>query len=162
MAQRITIEIKNKIAKRLTEVPVVCGNSDYIAEFIFDEEWNAFDIKTARFKINNEYVDVVFAGKDCPMPIVSNAKFIQVGVFAGDLATTTPAIVLCSPSILDGTEIPQAPSEDVYNQIMKLLNDTAEGLEEFMDVSDRVEAQISGFYTLSVDENGNLYAIYDD
>lgn len=132
MSQRITIQVTNKIAKCSPDLPVVCGNSDYIADFIFDKEWDEFEIKTARFKINNTYTDVVFTGTACPMPIIRNAKFVWVGVFAGDLSTTTPAIVHCRPSILDGTEIPEPPTEDVYNQILKVLNGTIGNLDNLL------------------------------
>ena len=76
MGQRITIEIKKKIATCLTELPVVCGNSDYECEFIFDEEWNTHHVKTARFRVNGEYTDVVFEGNVCNMPIISDAKIV--------------------------------------------------------------------------------------
>ena len=106
MGQRITIEINKKIATCLTELPIVCGNSDYECEFVFDEEWNGHLIKTARFRVNGEYTDVVFEGNVCNMPIISDAKIVWVGVFAGELSTSTPAIVRCKPSILDGEDVP--------------------------------------------------------
>lgn len=132
MAQRIAIQIRDKIATCLTEIPIVCGNSDYIVDFSFDEEWNGHSVKTARFIANCEYTDVVFEGNECPMPIISNAKVAWVGVFAGNLSTSTPAIVHCKQSILDGDGVPAPPKEDVYAQIMKMLNDLDEaaGLTE--------------------------------
>lgn len=121
MSQRITIEIKNKIATCLTETPIVCGNSDYVVDFLFDEGWDTHEIKTARFKINGEYIDVVFEGNTCNIPVILKAKIIWVGVFAGDLSTTTPAIVHCKPCILDDAGAPAAPTDDVYNQIMDII-----------------------------------------
>ena len=126
MAQRITIQIINKIATCLTELPIVCGNSDYVVDFQFDEEWNNHSLKTARFKVNGAYTDVVFEGDVCKMPIISNAKVCWVGVFAGDLSTTTPAIVHCKTSILDGEDIPAPPRDDVYTQILTLCEDAVE------------------------------------
>lgn len=126
MSQRIQIQILDKIATCLTELPVVCGNSDYEVEFAFDKEWEEHLVKTARFKVNGEYTDVVFEGNVCPMPIISNAKVVWVGVFAGNLETSTPAIVHCKSSILDGDDIPAPPKEDVYNQIIMLLNKALE------------------------------------
>ena len=133
MSQRITIQIAKKIATCLTELPVVCGNSDYECEFIFDEEWDAHSIKTARFRVNGEYTDVVFEGSVCNMPIISNAKIVWIGVFAGELSTSTPAIVHCKPSILDGEDVPAPPREDVYTQLVALCNEavtTAKSVEE--------------------------------
>jgi hypothetical protein len=106
---------------------VICGNSDYIVDFVFDSEWDLLPIKTARFKVNGEYTDVVFEGNSCSMPIIYDAKTIWVGVFAGNLSTTSPAIVYCKPSILDGTQVPAPPREDVYNQIIEILNNQTLG-----------------------------------
>lgn len=78
MSQRITIRIIEKIANCLTALPIVCGNSDYEVEFIFDEEWDEHSIKTARFRTNGKYTDVVFEGNICKMPIISNAKIVWV------------------------------------------------------------------------------------
>lgn len=133
MSQRISIQIIDKIATCLTELPIVCGNSDYVAEFLFDEEWNEHLIKTARFKVNGEYTDVVFEGNECTIPIITNSKIVWIGVFAGDLSTSTPAIVHCKPCILDGEDIPAPPREDVYAQIVGLCEDaveTANSVEE--------------------------------
>lgn len=133
MGQRITIQIVDKIANCLTELPVVCGNSDYEVEFRFDEEWNDHSIKTARFRVNGEYTDVVFEGNVCNMPIISNAKIVWIGVFAGELSTSTPAIVYCKPSILDGEDVPAPPREDVYSQIIALYEEavnTARSVEQ--------------------------------
>lgn len=137
MAHKLTIQISNKIATCLTEKPLVCGNSDYIAEFLFDEEWSAHTVKTARFRVNGEYIDVVFEGNTCEVPIISKAKLIWVGVFAGDLSTSTPAIVTCVPSILDNEDIPAPPREDVYSQIMEKCN---EAVELVKDLEERAES----------------------
>lgn len=127
MSQRITIEIKDKIATCLTESPIVCGNSDYVVDFVFDEEWNAHNVKTAIFVVNGKAMPQVFAGNECPVPVIQNTLFTWVGVFAGTiddgtLSTSTPALVKCIPCITDGDRIPAPPPDDVYNQIMGLLN----------------------------------------
>ena len=136
MSQRITIQIIDKIATCLTELPVVCGNSDYECEFLFDEEWEQHSIKTARFKVNGDYTDVVFEGNICNMPIISDAKIVWIGVFAGELSTSTPAIVHCKHSILDGEDTPAPPREDVYSQIVTMCEEaveTARSVEERAD-----------------------------
>lgn len=124
MNKTILIAVKNKIANNITpDVLYVCGNSDYTCVFTFDEEWNAFDNKTARFVTQqNTYVDVVFSGDTCSVPIIENTFVIRVGVYAGNLHTTTPAFVVAKKSILCGTGSPADPPDDVYMQIMDLLN----------------------------------------
>lgn len=117
----INISVENKIAEADGTL-YVCGNSDFVAKFAFDAEWEAYENKTARFCYNNSYVDVVFTGDKCPVPIISGTYFFNIGVYAGDLHTTTPARVPCKKSILCDTGFPADPPDDVYNQIMAKLN----------------------------------------
>lgn len=121
--KEINITIRDKIAENVSGRGYVCGNSDYTVIFDFDSEWDEFDTKTARFiKQDRTFTDVVFTGNECPMPILSNTYNIYVGVFAGDLHTTTPAHISAKKSILCDGGTPAAPSEDVYSQIMELLS----------------------------------------
>jgi hypothetical protein len=48
-----------------------------------------------------------------------------VGVYAGNLVTTTPAYITASKSILCDGGTPAAPPDDVYNQILGMLNELA-------------------------------------
>lgn len=116
---------------------IVCGNSDYQVVFNFDAEWDAYEMKTARFIYNGQLVDVVFTGNICDVPVIKNATEVTVGVFAGDLRTTTPAKIGCDKSILCGNAAPAAPAEDVYAQIMELLNTGAkDGYSPTIEVSE--------------------------
>lgn len=120
----IKIKVRDKIAKQSDREVYVCGNSDFTVAFYFDAEWDAYTAKTARFKYNGVFQDVVFTGNMCPMPIISNTNTIQIGVYAGDLHTTTAAMVMARKSILCGDGTHDAPPEDVYNQIIEMLNDS--------------------------------------
>lgn len=120
----IHITVKDKIATG-DGSRIVCGNSDYQAIFSFDEEWAAYEIKTARFVYPNnarEPVEVVFEGSACPVPVLHNTIGIKVGVYAGDLHTTTSAWVDCDKSILCGSGPPADPPPDVYAQILEKIN----------------------------------------
>lgn len=79
---------------------IICGNSDYVIEFAFDTEWAAHEEKIARFIWNSAYKDVTFTGTTCPVPIITGASEVEVGVYAGELSTTTPAVIGCQKSIL--------------------------------------------------------------
>lgn len=121
------VQVKNKIAINSKPIVPVCDNNDYIIIFDFDEEWNSLKTKTARFIYNNNYTDVIFDDNKCPLPIIRNTNSFTVGVFAGDLHTTTPAYFRVNRSILSGTETPAPPEESsVYNTIMKKLNQISE------------------------------------
>lgn len=118
----INVSVKNKIAIADGTI-YVCGNSDFVIDFDFDSEWDAYETKTARFTYNGSYADVVFTGNSCAVPIINNTFFFNVGVYAGDMHTTTAARVPCKKSILCGSGFPADPSPDVYNQIMEKLNE---------------------------------------
>lgn len=119
----IEITVRNKVAVNPAQDRYVCGNSDYEVHFDFDAEWNAHETKTARFiKEDGTPYDVVFSGNVCPVPVISDTYKLQVGVYAGNLSTTTAAYVPCKKSILCGGGVPAAPADDVYNQIMAKLN----------------------------------------
>lgn len=120
----ININVRRKKAiSPLTHI--VCGNKDYQISFNFDSEWDEYEVKTARFIWNGQYADVVFTGNVCDVPVISNAMLCAVGVYAGDLSTTTPAMISCDKSILCGDGLPAEPAPDVYAQIMELLNKEA-------------------------------------
>lgn len=118
----ISISVKNKIAVQTNRTLYVCGNSDYTALFDLDAEWNAFEIKTARFCYNGHYYDVIFTGNECEIPVIADTNEFEIGLFAGNLHTTTPAMVLCERSILSTSGTPTNPSPDVYHQLIEKIN----------------------------------------
>lgn len=117
----IRISIRDKISNNVNHDSYVCGNSDYRIVFDFDEEWEAHPVKTARFKYSGVYQEVVFTGNVCDFPLIHDARMISVGVYAGNLRTTTPAIITAFRSILSGDEAHTEPTEDVYNQLLGLV-----------------------------------------
>lgn len=121
MPEMMNITVRNKIATKTDNVAYVCGNSDYVINFDFDSEWDAYDTKTARFAHDGQHTDVVFAGNQCNVPIITNTYAFHVGVFAGDLHTTTAARVPCRKSILCGSGAPADPTPDVYDQLMERM-----------------------------------------
>lgn len=120
MDKTIKITIRNKIASRLSG-DYVCGNSDFVAVFDLDEEWENVGLKTARFSYNGTYIDRVFTGDSCPVPVISGTYSIKIGVFAGNLKTTTPAYVPAKKSILCEDGFPADPEPSVYEQLMEQI-----------------------------------------
>lgn len=118
----IKVQVAGKAAKNLTpEEKIVCRNSDYKVEFEFDEPWEEHELKTALFVYNGASVPVPFSGNICEVPVLYNTTLCAIGVFAGDLITTTPAYADCEKSIGDlGGEIPP-PTEDVYNKLVQMI-----------------------------------------
>lgn len=128
MAQRLSIQIKNKIASWVSGEPIVCGNGDYEIDFLFDSEWDAHDIKTAIFNVNGDVIPKVFTGTICKVPIIWNTLMVSVGVFAGEiddgtLSTSTPALVECLRCATDGGNLVDPPKNDVYMDIVQMVED---------------------------------------
>lgn len=155
---KFTINITNKIAVPVNAPEIICGNSGYVIDFVFDAEWDEYAIKTARFtyKLNgrNVYKETVFTGTECKMPVLSNIDEVYVGVYAGDLTTTTPAKLTCKKSILCSTSNHDAPEEDVYNQIINLLQNNFpveaairanEATEQLTEQADDIEEFVGNF-----------------
>lgn len=119
----INITVRGKIARAEGRARVVCGNSDYAVRFDFDAEWSEYTVKTARFVTEDgSYNDVQFTGSDCAVPILRNTRTLLVGVFAGNLRTTTAALIHAVPCITDPDGTPADPTPDVYAQLMERFN----------------------------------------
>lgn len=167
----IHISVRNKVAKTVHNDAYVCGNSDYVIQFTFDEEWDAYETKTARFKWNGTYTDVVFTGSECPMPIVQNTYNVEIGVYAGNLHTSTSAYLPAKKSILCGNPTHAEPTEDVYDQLMALLEsgkvngkDGADGISGKDGVSPtaKVEQTSTGATLTVTDGSGTTTANLKD
>lgn len=128
--KRIEISVQNLVAWQTNCNDYICGNGDFVVGFVFDSAWNEIETKTARFIHGGEHTDIVFTGTECKVPKILNVKRMEIGVYAGDLHTTTPALVQCRKSILCGGGAPADPVPDVYAQIMNLLNDLTFKVEE--------------------------------
>jgi len=138
--KNINITIRDKIALAVDQTEYICGNSDFIVNFDFDEEWNEFTTKTARFTYNGKFIDVVFQGNQCQVPIIYDTCKVCVGVYAGNLRTTTHAVVVARKSILCGDHKHEDPSPDVYNQLIdqcnKIFDAAGKALAFFKTVAD--------------------------
>ena len=122
----INITVRDKIAVNPAQGRYVCGNSDFVVHFDFDAEWDAYETKTARFvKEDGTYREQIFTGTECPVPVISDTYKLQVGVFAGNLSTTTGAYVPCKKSILCGSGSPALPEDNSYHVLMGAVNEAS-------------------------------------
>lgn len=128
--KNINITVAGKIATNTTPgVVIVCGNSDYTVTFDLDAEWAAAPARTARFVYYRDglslYQDVEFTGTTVSVPALYGIGYVLVGVYAGDLITTTPAKVLCDRSILCGDQenvVAPTAKEQLLAMIGELAN----------------------------------------
>lgn len=137
----IQVKVTNKHAQVLGTPVIVCGNNDYRIRFTFDIEWAPGAVKTARFVYIQDgtvaYTDAVFEGDTVAVPVLANTREVRVGVFEGDLQTTTPAVIPCELSIRCGTGAPVDPTPSQYDQIMELLSQGVGGVSRWSDIPDK-------------------------
>ena len=109
---------------------IVCGNGDYQIQFSFDREWDAHDEKTARFIYNGQFTDVDFSKTEdnniCTVPILYDTTEVEVGVYAGELKTTTSAFIGCYRSILCEVARPSEENNRLHINEAKEAADRAE------------------------------------
>lgn len=152
MAKLIEIVVRDRIATYVGRKPIVCENSDYFVHFSFDAEWDEYVVKTAKFILpSGEYIPVVFEGDVCQAPRISKTNILKIGVETGNVRTTTCAVVPCLYSCTcdAGGEIPP-PADDVYAQIMELINQgfltdeqIAEAIEEYFKEHPTADLQVA-------------------
>lgn len=141
------VSISNKIATyQKRDGDIVCGNSDYQVKFTFDEEWDSHEKKTARFVWGGQFQDIEFTGSTCPVPILSGVTLCEVGVYAGDLCTTTSASIGCKTSILCPAVTPTAENDKYW----------ANEARKYAEMAEQYAGQWLTF-TPHVSEDGTLY-----
>ena len=119
----INISVKNKIANAECGATIVCKNSDYVARFDFDSQWDDYVVKTAKFAFNGTFIPVVFMGSECAVPKLPNTYLCGIEVEAGNIKTAVPAWVDCLPVLDDNYGEIDPPSPSVYEQIMQMIKD---------------------------------------
>lgn len=119
----IEVTIADKIA--LSDgTPYVADNENaYRIRFDFDSEWERDEVKTARFRYGNKYLDKVFEGDEVWVPRITGVYRFEVGVYASNRRVSTAAVIPCRKSILSQDGTPDEPTPDVYSQIMDKLNE---------------------------------------
>ena len=142
---KIIISVVDKIATNVTPGNIIiCGNGDYTITFEFDEEWEKHPDRVARFiyECNGRscFQDVAFTGRVVTVPVLSNLDLVQVGVYSGDLCTTTAAKIVCGRSIRCG--------------------DTQEALPE--EYGESLQAQIGNLGSLETENKGSLVAAINE
>ena len=162
MLTTIHITVRDRVPTITAGEDVISHNSDYVAEFEFDEEWQD-KVKTVYFVCEDgSYQAVVMSGNSCGVPMMAGEhRRIFVGVQAGAaekpsvLKTTRPCCLKVKDSIADylGEQIPD-PTPSVYEQIIAMLESITSPTWDAV--------QNKPFSTLgsglSVDENGVLSA----
>lgn len=162
MLTTIHINVRDRVPTITAGEDVISHNSDYVAEFEFDEEWQD-KVKTVYFVCEDgSYQAVVMSGNSCSVPMLDGEhRRIFIGVQAGSaekpsiLKTTRPCCLKVKDSIADylGQPIPD-PTPDVYEQIIAMLESITSPTWD--SVQDKPFSTLGS--GLAVDENGVLSA----
>lgn len=162
MLTTIHITVRDRVPTITAGEDVISHNSDYVAEFEFDEEWQD-KVKTVYFVCEDgSYQAVVMNGNSCDVPMLDGEhRRIFVGMQAGAaekpsvLKTTRPCCLKVKDSIADylGEQIPD-PTPSVYEQIIAMLNNLTTPTWDALQ--DKPFSTLGS--GLKVDENGVLSA----
>lgn len=128
----IRIAVRDKIAAAEGLPEIVCGNGDYTLVFEFDAEWTPYRTKTARFfwydipSGTPRMTELLFDGSAVTAPVMRDTHAVAVGVYAGDLHTTSSAWIPCRQAITDMVPFPDDPPPELAAQLLSYLRDIAE------------------------------------
>ena len=120
----IHITVRERIAQADGDPEIVCGNSDYTAVFDFDTEWDAFRARILRAvwrdNVTGQIIheDTLFTGNTAVIPPVWRTCQVLLGVYAGDICTTTAARVPCAGCITDSAPHHDDPDDALCRQLI--------------------------------------------
>lgn len=131
---QINIRITERIAKIAGTPQIICGNSDNVAAFTFDSEWDEYEEKTACFRYckDGQYAqeEVTFTGNTCSIPALFGIDRVEIGVYAGSIRTTTPAAVPCCRCITDIPAHESSAQPDPFDRIMDMIQEAMNPVPE--------------------------------
>ncbi|MBR5364030.1 MAG: hypothetical protein IK134_11990 [Oscillospiraceae bacterium] len=122
--RELHITVRSRIAQLTGQTEIVCGNSDYAAVFDLDAEWDAYPVKTMRAVWKDAdtgkmlYADVLFEGSRAVLPPVYRTAQVLLGIYAGDIRTSTPVRIPCCVA---GHNAHPEPAQDIYVQLLNLM-----------------------------------------
>lgn len=136
MSTEITVRIKDRIATADPGSQIICGNSDYTLALVFDDEWGRYLIKTVRFEwldtlsgqrrhIDKPHTSGLLA---IPTEATQDTYELCVGVYAGNLLSSTAARIPCERCVTDGATFHgDTESPDVYAELLAALGQVSGG-----------------------------------
>ena len=156
----IVVTVKNKMAVGDGSV-IVCNNSDYVVRFALDSEWDALALRTMRIVYDSySHTDIAFSGDTVALPAIIDRTSIGIGLYSGDIHTSTCAMFDCERSVMGKNSHAVAPpSSDVYNEIVEMINNGRLKGDKGADGTNGADGANGAdgvTFTPSVDSAGNL------
>ena len=124
----VLFKITNQIIERTDNQRVVARSLNYLkAKFIFSEDWTGY--KTAIFSRDESNYEMLLDDSDeCYIPheVLENEGEFSVSVVCGDRITANKEYIYVEQTGYIPGETPDAPTPDIYEQIIEVANETAE------------------------------------
>lgn len=124
----IEIDVVNKVASVNGYPTIVLGNDDYSLTFNFDSEWSGYTSKTLVLSMLSSKTgmihthEIMFQGSTVNLPAVFDTGEVNIGVSAGDIKTTTNAIITCYGTInTDNNPHLEPTPQSIYQQLLAYL-----------------------------------------
>lgn len=134
MYPRLQFNVKNQSITRIDEFKVVANSKNYLyADFQFmTGDWRNVKAKTAIFDYDGGTKHAILDENDSclvPWEALAESGFMQVSVFGGDLITVGTAKVRVYESGYKEGTAPKPPTPDVYEQLLKKVEDIKDVVE---------------------------------
>ena len=131
----VLFKITNQIIERTDNQRVVARSLNYLkAKFTFSEDWTGY--KTAIFSRDESNYEMLLDDSDeCYIPheVLENEGEFSVSVVCGDRITANKEYIYVEQTGYIPGETPDAPTPDIYEQIIEAANETAEMATEAMN-----------------------------
>lgn len=137
--ERLNIQVDDETLI-LNNTPLIAsGSKNYDAiKFSFDSTWDSFALKTGIFYKNKDtvYSSLLDSDNVCTIPseVLADEGIMFIGVFGvnDDVTKTTEAIAFkVTRGAINNNAVPSAPNENIYEQIINLLNDIKSEVASF-------------------------------
>lgn len=124
---KLSFKVEKQNIMRTDSNKVVAKSKNYLyAAFTFStDDWDDVEIKTAIFKNGDRVFNVILNDNDeCLVPHeVLDSGTVSVSVFGGNLITVDCASFKVHESGYEEGVTPEPPTQDVYSQIIKMIED---------------------------------------
>lgn len=118
----LTVKVRRRCASADGCPVIICGNTGCIVRFDLDREWDSARDPTACIAYSADGLPVTaeipIRERFAVLPAIRRASFIEIGVSADGIRTTTPARIPCLPGIADFSGSPDPVPRDIFNELI--------------------------------------------
>ena len=154
--KEIHVTVRDGVAFQTDHTAYIAGDGEAWVVFSFEDDWSRYPAKVARFQTESGYQDVMFRGERCHVPVFTYAQKLEVGLYAGNLRTTTPARIFVRPGIRSAWGAPEDPEPNLFDQLMECLGESDLKMET-LDEGIRLTVRYRGEEKTAVLRHSEVY-----